>query len=322
MIDNTKCLIWGENYEASRLHDSRDHSRMIFMESARAGGAYKMWANARLSVKDQRVTWKARLTTWLVNQREQGVEAPRITDDIVDLIDRQRPLPVHERADRLLRFIAGQIDKVGNRTKVYDDTPKGHTAYAWSESTEWREVLYLRNYLFAKGWLEGSEEEAQRSYFEGGVTVEGYSQIEARAKNTDSSRAFVAMWFDERMDEIYENGIAPAICEAGYEPMLIKNKEHINRIDDEIIAEIKRSRFVVADFTHGRGGARGSVYYEAGFAHGLGIKVFLTCKKRVKLAFDIQQYNCIFWKGYDDLRECLKNRIEAVIGEGPEKSTR
>ena len=63
------------------------------------------------------------------------------------------------------------------------------------------------------------------------------------------------------------------IEDAGYEAVRIDEKEHTNKIDDEIIAEIRRSRFVVADFTQGKDGARGGVYYEAGFAHGLGIEV-------------------------------------------------
>lgn len=42
--------------------------------------------------------------------------------------------------------------------------------------------------------------------------------------------------------------------------MLILNKEHANKIDDEIIAEIRRSAFLVADFT----GQRQNVYFETG----------------------------------------------------------
>ena len=57
------------------------------------------------------------------------------------------------------------------------------------------------------------------------------------------------MWFDLSMDEAYQNGIQPAIEDAGYEAVRIDRKDHNNKIDDEIIAEIRRSRFLVADFT-------------------------------------------------------------------------
>ena len=41
--------------------------------------------------------------------------------------------------------------------------------------------------------------------------------------------------------------------------------EHINKIRDEIISQITRSKFLIADFT----GHRGGVYFEAGLAMGL-----------------------------------------------------
>ena len=100
------------------------------------------------------------------------------------------------------------------------------------------------------------------------------------------------------MSDVFENGIKPGIEDAGYEARRIDWIEHINKIDDEIIAEIKRSRFVVADFTHGKSGARGGVYYEAGFAHGLNIPVIFTCQKDVleDIHFDTRQYNHIAWE--------------------------
>ena len=75
------------------------------------------------------------------------------------------------------------------------------------------------------------------------MTVEGYIHLEGLVTETDLSQAFVAMWFDESMDGVYENGIAPAVRRAGYDPLRIDQKEHVNKIDDEIIAEIRRSRF-------------------------------------------------------------------------------
>ena len=84
------------------------------------------------------------------------------------------------------------------------------------------------------------------------------------------------MWFNDTMLPTLKDGIAPAIRDAGYEPLRIDHKPHINKIDDEIIAEIRRSRLLVADFTCEPGKVRGGVYFEAGFALGLGIPVFWT----------------------------------------------
>ena len=103
------------------------------------------------------------------------------------------------------------------------------------------------------------------------MTVDGHNQIFEQHSNLDIAQAFVAMWFDDSMDEVYEKGILPAIEKCGFKAKKIALDLAVDKIDDAIIAEIRRSRFLVADFTHGVKGARGGVYYEAGFAHGIGI---------------------------------------------------
>ena len=132
------------------------------------------------------------------------------------------------------------------------------------------------------------------------------------------------MWFHETTDSAYSQGIELAIRDAGYRPLRIDQKEHLNKIEDEIVAEIRRSRFIVADFTQGDDGARGGVYYEAGLAHGLGLPVILTCRKDCfkQLHFDTNHYDHIVWGSHEELRARLKNRILAVIGEGPERLQR
>ena len=98
---------------------------------------------------------------------------------------------------------------------------------------------------------------------------------------------------------------------------------YAGKIDDEIVAQIRRSRFVVADFTHERRETvRGSVYYEAGFAHGLNIPVIFTAEKDSKLHFDTSHFVHILWT-HDklcELRSRLRDRILAVeeLGPGPD----
>ena len=177
---------------------------------------------------------------------------------------------------------------------------------------------YLLAYLGQQGWL--AERARNRSF----LTVEGYTRLaELRAVQKESSQAFVAMWFDDSTDSAWSEGLRPGIEDAGYEAFRIDRKEHNNKIDDEIIAELRRSRFVVADFTQGADGARGGVYYEAGFAHGLNIPVIFTCRKDTldKIHFDTRQYNHIVWETPVELRQRLAARISAEIGDGPGKET-
>ena len=86
---------------------------------------------------------------------------------------------------------------------------------------------------------------------------------------------------------------------------------HNENIIFKIIAEIRSSQFLVADFT----GQNRGVYLEAGFAMGLGRPVIWTCRKDDfgKTHFDIKQFNHILWEAPEDLREKLADRIKAII---------
>lgn len=131
------------------------------------------------------------------------------------------------------------------------------------------------------------------------------------------------MWLDPSMDEVWEEGFEPGIQDSGYKVRRIDRSEFNNKIDDEIIAEIRRSRFLIADFTSDSPeNARGNVYYEAGFAHGLNIPVIFTCRKDLleDIHFDTRQYNHIDWEKPEDLRKQLKDRISATIGDGPHRN--
>jgi hypothetical protein len=149
------------------------------------------------------------------------------------------------------------------------------------------------------------------------VTASGYERMEQiEASSYKSTRHdFVAMWFDKSRDAVYCEAIEPAIREAGYQAVRIDRTEHINRIDDEIIAQLRQSRFMVADFTAQRNG----VYYEAGFMRGLGRNVFWVIEKQelTKVHFDLRQYNFIDYDSPKEAKDRLYYRIMAVEGKGP-----
>ena len=78
-----------------------------------------------------------------------------------------------------------------------------------------------------------------------------------------------------------------------------------------------------------KGGVRGGVYFEAGYARGLGKEVIVTCKDNEEANerrhFDIDQLNTLFWdekdgKLYDrngkDFVHRLAERIKVTVGKG------
>ena len=144
------------------------------------------------------------------------------------------------------------------------------------------------------------------------LTPEGWDRVgKLRETQRESDQAFVAMWFDPELDTIWEQGLKPALEETGYRPIRIDLVEHNEKICDRIVAEIRRSGLLIADFT----GNRGGVYFEAGYAMGLGIPVIWTCRKRDidSVHFDTRQYNHITWESAEDLKLQLADRIQATL---------
>jgi nucleoside 2-deoxyribosyltransferase len=131
---------------------------------------------------------------------------------------------------------------------------------------------------------------------------------------------FVAMKFSADMFDVFDEAIKPALAGCGFNAFTVNHEKHNNDINDAIIAGIKSSKFMIADFTYNSHG----VYFEAGYAQGRGLEVFRTCKKewydgldekceKNRLHFDVEHYNFIMWQNHDDLMKQLKDKICAII---------
>ncbi|WP_052059881.1 hypothetical protein [Lysinibacillus fusiformis] len=120
---------------------------------------------------------------------------------------------------------------------------------------------------------------------------------------------FIAMSFNEEL-----LGLRGALCSVlesnGFKPIIIDSKEHNNQIVPEIFFEINKAEFVIVDLTDHRTG----VYYEAGYAKGVGKEVIFTCKKDdfANRHFDVAQTNTIVWENENQLKQKLDARIEAM----------
>jgi len=271
------------------------------------------------------------IASGLTREREQETDTPFDKAKLQEFF-LAKDISVLEKADRLLLNLAKMYPSAGTQVSLGLPPKGGKYLQEWQIIR--REITYsLIGKCWALEWYEleglcrllagmdrlltGKLNENGRNSEVTNISIrpEGWRRIEELyQQNPDSQQGFVAMWFDPKMDHIYKDCIKLAIEDAGYQPHRVDEKEHAGKIDDEIIRQIRRSRFIVADAT----GSRGGVYYEAGFAHGLGLPVFLTCKEGEELHFDVRQYNCIFWHDNDlpQFRKALAARIEAVLGRG------
>jgi nucleoside 2-deoxyribosyltransferase len=214
------------------------------------------------------------------------------------------PKSIPARTDRLLLNLAGMSSFAGHRLELAFEID-----YVLSFSRSGGETAFMIDHLITDGLVDREP----GVYSVMAVSVRGWGRVEAlRGPGQVHRQGFVAMSFEPELLDLYETAIAPAIRAAGYEPFIILEHEHAGQIDDQILLELNRSRFVVAEFT----GHRPNVYFEAGYALGRGLPVIWTCREEDidEAHFDTRQYNHLLWSTPADLRERLYRRIQVVVG--------
>ncbi len=136
---------------------------------------------------------------------------------------------------------------------------------------------------------------------------------ELQSEGDNSKDCFIAMAFKPELMK-YRTAIKNAIKKTGFNEIVI-DEVHLSSaqtIPDAILAAIKKSKFCIADFTKQSHG----VYFESGFAVGLGKPVIYTCEEEdfnANSHFDVKQLQHIIYKDEVDLEKRLIDKIEAWI---------
>lgn len=274
--------------------------------------------------------------------KANGIHRPKhITketkDEIINSINPPRTL--NDKINFIIKDLADSTSFVGETIEI--PRPNGHRSYFCKNEDELQNILeeikqqeYITgNTVSIYDTIDTSNGLPPRKI---AVTAKGLKYADTLFNRTNSNQCFVAMWFNESTTALYET-IQKAVTGnpkadrnsiefgANYNIMKIDEKEHINYIPAEIIEEIKKSKFMIADLS----GYRGGVYYEAGFADGLGIPVILTCSKEwfephtdskgkthEGVHFDLKQKNILIWEDnkLDEFQKKLVARIEKIVG--------
>lgn len=241
-----------------------------------------------------------------------------ITTGILADLRQMQPLPVGEQADRLLLHFSRENPQPAEEFEV----PLSDTilqAVAWAQGE--KHLIYLYKYLSeAERFLASGP--GSGTHYKATITPGGWRHLyDLQHTKLTSSQGFVAMHFDETLDALRDQALLPAIADAGYEHFIVNKHPTNTDIMAEIIAAIRRSRFMVADFTNNRP----AVYYEAGIAFGLGQQIVHTCQKGKlpEVAFDVNHNSFLLWEPdkLEDFRRALTFQIESTIGPGPRRTT-
>lgn len=313
--DLDKCFVC--SFQVERIPDSPDQYKV---ECTRCG-RYTIQREAAAYI-DRYDNKKHLISGYIRNENEKG-RTPDITDRGIEEILSSTPMPrtVDEKMDWLIKYL-GDSTQIGRGRSIscQRDYP---IIYAVDNAEfnsiidylEDEEVIAVGDDTKSEFWdldESGSPNNTRIRLLT--LTANGWRKNEEiRKGKIGSNQAFVAMSFRQSLlDEEYDKAIKPAIVACGYDPINMFYLEHNEDINERIIVELRRSRFVVADFTDQRGG----VYFEAGFARGLDIPVIWCCSEsdREKLHFDTEHFQYIFYEDTTTLYEKLLRRIEYTIG--------
>lgn len=128
-------------------------------------------------------------------------------------------------------------------------------------------------------------------------------------KIVTSKSVLVVMSYSGRsdIDDAYDS--FEAVCkEFGYNCKRVQSENAIDRIVPRILEEIGQAAFVIADLTE----LKQNVFYELGYAEGLGRPVVVTAKNGTDLPFDVKEIPTIFWDGQKKLKEDLRTKIRMI----------
>lgn len=210
------------------------------------------------------------------------------------------PKTVNEKVDKIIENISHSISTLGASLDLdfEADEPR-----AFLPESNKDQVFFIEQQLINAGFFDGSLRT---------LTIKGLERIERSKVNKESKKIFIASQFKGFEKEIEQ--MESAITEAGYTPVCMTDHQTNDYIMPEIFKQIKESIAIVGEISAGNNG----VYFELGYAKGLGIETIVVSKKDnpdklTKAHFDIAQISMIYYENPDDLKEKLVYRIKATL---------
>lgn len=285
-------------------------SARVLMANGTAGyecercGPFMLAEEVRLE-REAEPQW--RLSAWIRERYENRLAPSMITPATLDMVNSLPPNSLLQKQRLLLRAIER---RTGYGGQIVQLSAERDYPVAWARNVA--KFEYLLDGLVERGLIDCQRQTATLMR-DVSIQLNGWDLLETLADQPIfSDRAFIAMSFDSKLEDVWAAGIKPAVERAGFKPLRVDKDQHIDRIDAKIINEISDSHFVVADVTQQRQG----VYFEAGFALGLGRPVIWSVRQDdlEKVHFDTRQYRHIVWSSPADLQEQLYELIRAVIG--------
>jgi len=236
-----------------------------------------------------------RILSHVVRRMHDRTACPTLTTELVGHVLSSTTLPTPpEQLENLLLWLG---DHMGDFGELVSLQPETHTAVIGAGSRDTYRAVTKE--LLDRGLFETKGHKGSETF--GSLTFEGWLAYEQlRRGRSESRKAFMAMPFGNHLlDEIFRKCFRPAVAATGFDLRRLDENPPAGLIDDRLRIEIRTSRFLIADLTGGNQG----VYWEAGYAEGLGKPVIYTCEKchfdEGSTHFNTSHHHTILWEEGD-----------------------
>ena len=122
--------------------------------------------------------------------------------------------------------------------------------------------------------------------------------------------AFVAMAMDpedHKLEDVLD-AIKEAARRCGLHAERVDEPQYNERVTDRILESIQKAQYVIVDLSR----SKPNVFFEAGYAHGIGKLPVYVAEHGTLLEFDLKDYPVIFYKNMKELKEKLERRLHAI----------
>jgi len=134
--------------------------------------------------------------------------------------------------------------------------------------------------------------------------------------------AFVAMSFREEEEPSltdYYKAMERSVIKCNL-PITLRRMDLLDgdyEISQKIMEEIEKADIVISDFTL----SSRNVYFELGYARGIGRRIIQTARKGTQLEFDVRSWRTLFYRNATELEEKLLPELQTAFMEINEKSS-
>jgi len=325
MVNNEKCLICNSDAINHRYNQEYNSDEIDCLKCGKYYRVHGFEVDLELEA-DKSAFYK--VSSWIREQNDEYHTVPKIDNEKFNEILEMRDKTIQEKFDLMMLFLKNSPELI-----EYQDSNSYRITYEHTGSDIDYELIKYLDDILIKSWMKDyfelfkySQKGIEKNYINGrnennidifsfnNLTFDGLQYLESLDQpNKSSKNIFVAFNFSDELNAIFNTYVKEAIEELGFTYTIVNQSstDHDKAISDEIIAKLKSSRIIIADFTN----HRNSVYFEAGFAMGMKIPIIWTCKKGHidELSFDTRQYPHLVWRDGEDLKKQISDRIQVII---------